>query len=116
MAEVFRQRAAWADSELDGLPLALNVVTSQLFGARLAPRLAQALQEWELQGQQFELHFSKGILLKNTSELVPMLEVLKLHGFQLTVDGFAVGAKLLDEWHSLPLNNLSLEGGLWTVR
>ena len=55
-------------------------------------------------------------MLKNTSELVPMLEVLKLHGFQLTVDGFAVGAKLLDEWHSLPLNNLSLEGGLWTVR
>ena len=112
VAEVCRQKAAWEDSAWEKLPLAIHIATPQLFGARLAPRLAHALQQWELDGQQFELHFSQELLLNHPGELAPMLEVLKTHGFQITVDGFAVGAHLLDEWHSLPLNNLSLEGGI----
>ena len=107
-----RPKAAWEDSAWEKLPLSIHIATPQLFGARLAPRLAHALQQWELDGQQFELHFSQELLLNHPGELAPMLEVLKTHGFQITVDGFAVGAHLLDEWHSLPLNNLSLEGGI----
>ncbi len=112
VAEVCRQKAAWEDSAWEKLPLAIHIATPQLFGARLAPRLAHALQQWELNGQQFELHFAQELLHNDPGELAPMLEVLKSHGFQITVDGFAVGAHLLDEWHSLPLNNLSLEGGI----
>ena len=112
VAEVCRQKVAWLDREWDKLPLALDVAAPQLFGARLAPRLAQALQEQELKGKQFELHFSKDLLLMDPRELAPMLEALKSHGFQLTVDGFSVGAHLLDDWRHLQLDNLSLEGGL----
>jgi len=41
-----------------------------------------------------------------------MLLELKAHGLQLTVDGFSVGAQLLENWRGLPLDNLSLEGGI----
>jgi len=112
VAEVCRQKAAWLEREWKNLPFVLDIAAPQLFGPRLVPRLAQALKEYELMGKQFELHFSKELLLTDPGELAPVLEALRSHGFRLSVDGFAVGAQLLENWRILQLDTLTLEGGL----
>ena len=102
---------AWC--EWGYLSLALEVGAPQLLDARLAPRIARALDEFELEGREFELHFSMDMLLHaDPVDLAPMLLELKAHGLQLTVDGFSVGAQLLENWRGWPLDNLSLEGGI----
>lgn len=112
LAEVCRQKALWRDREWGYLPLELEIAAPQLFDSRLAPRIARALGEFEIEGRELELHFSKDILLADTESLAPILLALKAHGLQLTVDGFPVGAQLLEIWRGLPLDNLSLEGGI----
>lgn len=52
------------------------------------------------------------MLQADPENVAPMLLALKAYGLQLTVDGFAVGAQLLENWRGLPLDNLSLEGGI----
>ncbi|HIM45792.1 MAG TPA: EAL domain-containing protein [Alphaproteobacteria bacterium] len=52
------------------------------------------------------------MLQADPESLAPMLLELKAHGLQLTVDGFSVGAQLLENWRGLPLDNLSLEDGI----
>ncbi|PPR24032.1 MAG: Oxygen sensor protein DosP [Alphaproteobacteria bacterium MarineAlpha10_Bin2] len=112
LAVVCRQKASWRDREWGYLPLALEIAAPQLLDSRLAPRIARALSEYELEGREFELHFSKDMLQADPESLAPMLLELKAHGLQLTVDGFSVGAQLLENWRSLPLDNLSLEDGI----
>ena len=112
LAIVCRQKASWRDREWGYLPLALDIAAPQLLDSRLAPRIARVLNEYELEGREFELHFSKDMLQANPENLAPMLLELKAHGLQLTVDGFSVGAQLLENWRGLPLDNLSLEDGI----
>lgn len=65
-----------------------------------------------MEGKQFELHFSGDLSAMDPGELASMLEGLKSHGFQITVDGISVGAHMLENWRGLQLDNLSLEGGI----
>ena len=112
LTEVARQKASWRDREWGYLPLALNVSAPQLLDVRLAPRIARVLSEFEVEGREFELLFATDMLQADPKNLAPMLLALKAYGLKLTVDGFAVGAQLLENWRGLPLDNLSLEGGI----
>ncbi|MDA1357431.1 MAG: GGDEF domain-containing protein, partial [Proteobacteria bacterium] len=112
LAEVVRQKASWRDREWGYLPFALNISAPQLFDVRLAPRIARVLSEFEVEGREFELLFLAEMLQADPENLAPMLVGLKAYGLRLTVDGFAVGAHLLENWRGLPLDNLSLEGGI----
>lgn len=112
LTEVVRQKASWRDRKWGHLPFALNISAPHLLDSHLAPRIARVLSEFEVEGREFELLFSTEMLQADPENVAPMLLALKAYGLRLTVDGFAVGAQLLENWRGLPLDNLSLEGGI----
>ncbi|MBO8086616.1 MAG: EAL domain-containing protein [Marichromatium sp.] len=97
-----------------GLPvgrLALNVSEPLLLRLDLASTIARALDTHGLDGDQLELEFTEGLLLKHSDQIVELFAALHQLGVHLTLRDVGAGWLAPSLLRRLPVGTLSIHRG-----
>ncbi|NKN33650.1 EAL domain-containing protein [Marichromatium bheemlicum] len=101
----------WHDRGLPVGRLALNVSEALLLRLDLARTIARALDSHGLVGEQLELEFSEGLLLKHSEQVVDLFNTLHQLGVHLTLRDVGAGWIAPSLLRRLPVGTLKIHRG-----
>ena len=108
LREACRQVAAWRDTGLGIVRVAVNVSYRQFVGDDLPRLVGQALDEYRLPGSALELEFTERVLIEDAPDTLRTFAELRALGVMLTIDDFGEGYSALNYLRRLPIHGLKL--------
>ena len=107
---LFTLRQAFKDSHRWGrLKIGINVSANQLRMKDFAQRVADLVEEVEVDPRQFELEITEGLLLGDDPETQETLRQLRHMGFALALDDFGTGYSSLSYLKRYPINRIKID-------
>lgn len=106
--EACRQLRSWRDQGLSLDKVAINVSYRQFLAEDLALRVAQALDEFDLDGSALELEFTERVLIEDAPDTLNTFARLRGMGVTLSIDDFGEGYSALNYLRRLPIHGLKL--------
>ncbi|MCK5001872.1 MAG: EAL domain-containing protein [Gammaproteobacteria bacterium] len=109
MKTAMMQCVHWYQDGLQPGVLALNVSMRQLQKEDFVDALQQLLEETGCQPQWLELEVTEGLIMKDTSIAIQLLNRIKDLGVGLAIDDFGTGYSSLSQLKRLPINKLKID-------
>lgn len=107
---MFTLRRAFEDSRRWGrLKVGVNISANQLRMKDFAVRVAELVEELNVDPRQFELEITEGFLLGDDPETQDMLRQLRQMGFTLALDDFGTGYSSLSYLKRYPINRIKID-------
>ena len=107
---MFTLRRAFEDSRRWGkLKVGVNISANQLRMKDFAVRVAELVEELQVDPRQFELEITEGFLLGDDPETQEMLRQLRQMGFTLALDDFGAGYCSLSYLKRYPINRIKID-------
>ncbi|HXW71793.1 MAG TPA: EAL domain-containing protein [Methylocella sp.] len=103
------QAAAWRRYGMPPLRLSVNLSPSQFRGHDLPLRVAQILNETELDPRLLDLEITENILMHDIAQVVVQLEQLSALGVSISIDDFGTGFSSLSYVKRLPAHRLKID-------
>jgi EAL domain-containing protein (putative c-di-GMP-specific phosphodiesterase class I) len=108
LLEACRQMKKFQDMGLKLPKIAVNVSALQ-FTAAFIKRVAEILQETQLEPSSLELEMTEGVIMDNANSTVQALHDLKELGVSLSIDDFGTGYSSLSYLSRFPLDELKID-------
>ena len=108
LLEACRQMKKIQDMGLKLPKIAVNVSALQ-FTAAFIKRVAEILQETQLEPSSLELEMTEGVIMDNANSTVQALHDLKELGVSLSIDDFGTGYSSLSYLSRFPLDELKID-------
>ncbi|MBK1726469.1 EAL domain-containing protein [Halorhodospira neutriphila] len=109
LAEACRQCAAWRETALAGLPVAVNLSAAQLGRSDLAEGILRHLEAYGLPSSALQLEMTEGLFFHETEPVRSTLQSLQRSGLQLVVDDFGTGYSNLGYLKRFPVAKLKID-------
>ena len=103
------QAAAWRDSGLPAVRMAINVSTRQFHDPLLVSVVAQVLAERLLAPEQLELEITESMSIKHPEEISRILASFKKLGISIAIDHFGTGYSNLAYLRKFPVSRIKLD-------
>jgi diguanylate cyclase (GGDEF)-like protein/PAS domain S-box-containing protein len=104
-----RQLAAWRDSGIDGLRMAVNLSAHQLRNPAFASSVAEALEIHRIPPERLELEITESAAMDDPQATIEQLGRLRRMGIDLAIDDFGTGYSSLAYLKLLPIRRLKLD-------
>ncbi|WP_148714415.1 bifunctional diguanylate cyclase/phosphodiesterase [Chitinolyticbacter meiyuanensis] len=109
LREACRQAAAWQQSGMPQLTIAVNLSPLQLHQANLLEIVAEALAESGLEPQYLELEVTESVVMQEVEHVMSMLHGLKRMGVKLSIDDFGTGYSSLSYLKRFAFDKLKVD-------
>jgi EAL domain-containing protein (putative c-di-GMP-specific phosphodiesterase class I) len=111
LGEACRQARDWIDRfpEASGLFMSVNLSTRQLLEHDLVPRVAQIVEESQLDPATLVLEITEGSLIQDVGQAATKLRSLKEFGARLALDDFGTGSSSLGHLRQFPIDVLKID-------
>ena len=106
---VCTQLAAWRNSGMPELQVALNISARQFRQNNLCDLLRQLLDETGLKGDAIEFELTESMVMHDVENAITMLRELKDLGIALALDDFGTGYSSLAYLKRLPIDALKID-------
>jgi len=110
LASVIRQIKAWRGSELEDVPLSINLSPLQLRDADFPARAASLCHSQGIEPTLLEFEITENAFIGDFAHATHTLNAIKADGFRLSLDDFGTGYSSLSYLANLPLDALKLAG------
>lgn len=107
--EMCRIKSTWKGKRYAHIPLSVNLSRLHLYDRSLPDRLEEIAKKYEVDIAEIELEFAEKAFIKDSDELIFMIEQLKQKGFQVSVDDFGSGFSVLYTLKDLPVNTIKID-------
>ena len=108
---VCHQIADWAKSEQTAsMTISINISAQQLRQPDFAEDLLATIDRAGADPHKLELEFTESVLADNTEDAIAKLDLLSLHGLQLSLDNFGTGFSSLVHLTRLHMNQVKIDG------
>ncbi len=104
-----RQNMAWRAAGLEPISMSVNVSPRQFEEKRLVERVAQALEESGLPADSLELEVTESLIMRDLTQSIGKMRVLKEMGVSLSIDDFGTGYSSLSALKSFPISSLKID-------
>lgn len=104
-----KQIQEWAKLGFDNICVSVNIVAQQLERGQLLKDLDDALDVYQISGQNLELEITESTLIENSSHIRDLLEKIKLRGIHISLDDFGTGYSSLAYLSDLPIDTLKID-------
>ncbi|EEO28042.1 EAL domain-containing protein [Oxalobacter paraformigenes] len=105
---VTRQLIAWQKQDRP-IPVAINVSSSELYGAKLKKALSGILRETGLASRLFELEITESKLIEDLDRVRHTLKEIRDMGIAISIDDFGTGYSSLSYLSALPVDYLKID-------
>jgi diguanylate cyclase (GGDEF)-like protein/PAS domain S-box-containing protein len=103
------QNKAWQDAGLPPLKVSVNLSVRQLKQRTLAEKVAEVLDDTELDAQWLELELTESMVMQNAELAISLLRQLKSIGVGLAIDDFGTGYSSLSYLKRFPIDTLKID-------
>jgi diguanylate cyclase (GGDEF)-like protein len=104
-----RQAAAFIDSGLPRLRMAVNISGKQFKEKNLVDTLLQILYETDLASQYLEVELTESSLINDVDKTIKMLKKIKNTGVKVAIDDFGTGYSSMNYLKQFPLDTLKID-------
>ena len=104
-----RQQAAWRDSGLNPVPIAVNVSPLELKDRDYATRFQDILKAHDIPLKFIEIEITENAFIEDREIVIHNLKTLFDRGVKIYLDDFGKGFSSLDHIRSLPVNSLKID-------
>lgn len=93
----------------DDLIIAINLSADQFVDPNLCDFLQQKLLQYQVKAEFFELELTESTLVKNVTETLASMHVLKRMGFGFAIDDFGTGYSSLSYLKQMPVDTIKID-------
>ena len=107
--QVCRQLQSWQTRHLKIPHIAVNISPKQFYQPEFVSTIRACLNNAGVASDRIVLELTEGLLIKNISETVDKMKILKAMGFRFSIDDFGTGYSSLAYLKRLPLDQLKID-------
>lgn len=104
-----RQLAAWSETALADLVIAVNLSAAQFGKQGLAQLLIAGVEQCGIAPARLELELTESVIMSELDATVALLKQLKAAGFPLWIDDFGTGYSSMSYLQALPIDGLKID-------
>ncbi|HJP03588.1 MAG: GGDEF domain-containing response regulator [Chromatiales bacterium] len=109
LSDICRTLKTWQEDGLKVTPVSVNVSARQFQQADFPDRVANILEQHEIDSSLIELELTEGLLMEDTDAAQICLEKLKKIGLSIAIDDFGTGNSCLAYLRKFPIDILKID-------
>ncbi len=112
LREACRQARVWRDAGIPPITISVNASAIEIRSDYFAKGLFEALEEFDIAPQNFELDLSQRVLINCSAPTAATLSTLRQHGVRLAVDDFGTGYASLSSITKYGIDTIKIDRSL----
>jgi diguanylate cyclase (GGDEF)-like protein len=109
LREACRQNAAWQQTGLYPLRVAVNLSARQFRSDSLLDEIDAALSETTLPASTLELEITESMVMENPERVIKLLDKIRSRGIHMSLDDFGTGHSSLAYLKRFPIDTLKID-------
>lgn len=107
--EVCRLKASWKGKRYEHIPVSVNMSRLHLYDRGFPGRLEEIAAKYGVPTTELELEITERTFIKDSEELIIVVELLKQKGFEVSIDDFGSGFSALYMLKDLPVDTVKID-------
>lgn len=109
LTQACRQLAAWRDTPMGALRLAVNVSSVQFWRGDIGELVERLVKEYAIEPHRLELEITESVMVKNPALVEMKIEQFKRAGLRIALDDFGTGYSSLSYLTRFPVDTLKVD-------
>lgn len=101
--------AALHRAGLPELKVNVNMAAAEFINASLPQELSAVIEACGIKARHLCLELTEGMLMKQPEKVIPVMRMLRQHGFHISLDDFGIGHSSLSRLKKLPITSLKID-------
>lgn len=107
--EVCRIKSTWVGRAYEHIPVSVNMSRLHLYDRHFPETLLKIAYEHGISPKELEIEITESIFIKDSSEMILMVNRLRKYGFLVSIDDFGSGFSALNLLKDLPVDTIKLD-------
>lgn len=107
--EVCRIKSTWTDKTYSHIPISINMSRLHLYDQQFPNKLLGIAQKYGIPSNELEIEITESVFIKDSSEMISMVNRLRGLGFLVSIDDFGSGFSALNLLKDLPVDTIKLD-------
>ena len=109
--EVCKLKASWRDKQekFAHIPISVNMSRFHIYDKHFVEKLAQIADRYGIPHRELELEITESVFVKDSTELIHNVTMLKERDFLVSIDDFGSGLSALNLLQSLPVDIIKID-------
>lgn len=107
--EVCKIKAGWKGKKQEHIPISINMSRLHLYNNNFPDTLEAIAKKYDIPTNELELEITEKTFLKDSSELIRMIDLLRKKGFMISIDNFGSGFSSLNLLKDLLVNSIKID-------
>lgn len=91
------------------LKMHVNMAAAEFANAKLAQELRAVVDACGIKAQHLCLELTEGMVMKQPEKVIPVMRLLRQHGFHISLDDFGIGHSSLSRLKKLPITSVKID-------
>lgn len=109
--EVCRIKASWKGKRYEHIPVSVNMSRLHLYDRSFPGQLEAIAQKYGIAAEELEIEITEKTMVKDSNELIDVVERLKRKGFLVSLDDFGSGFSALYLLKDLAVDTIKIDRG-----
>lgn len=107
--EVCRIKSTWAGKNYEHIPISVNMSRLHLYDRQFPEKLLEIADSYGISPKELEIEITESVFIKDSTEMILMVNRLRKHGFLVSIDDFGSGFSALNLLKDLPVDTIKLD-------
>lgn len=107
--EACKIKAGWKGMKQEHIPISINMSRLHLYNNEFPETLESIAKKYDIPTNELELEITEKTFLKDSSELIKMIDLLQKKGFMISIDNFGSGFSSLNLLKDLKVNSIKID-------
>ncbi|MBQ8625518.1 MAG: EAL domain-containing protein [Agathobacter sp.] len=107
--EVCRIKATWIGKAYEHIPVSVNMSRLHLYDRQFPDKLIAIAEKYNIPPKELEIEITESVFIKDSSEMILMVNRLRKQGFLVSIDDFGSGFSALNLLKDLPVDTIKLD-------
>lgn len=107
--EVCRIKSTWGGKNYEHIPISINMSRLHLYDKQFPDKLMAIAKKYRIPSHELEIEITESVFIKDSSEMISMVNRLRNLGFLVSIDDFGSGFSALNLLKDLPVDTIKLD-------
>lgn len=109
--EACRIKSTWKGTKMEHVPISVNMSRLHLYDRTFPDRLEEMVRQYGLEIGELEIEITESTFIKDSVELIAVVDILKSKGFLVSIDDFGSGFSALYLLKDLLVDTIKIDRG-----
>lgn len=109
--QVCKLKSLWVGEKYEHIPISVNMSRLHLYNRNFPIILKNICKRYNVPPNELELEITESVFIKDTQELISMVDKLEHYGFLVSIDDFGSGFSALNLLKDIPVNTIKIDKG-----